>query len=361
MESNRFPNFRSGDVVISTKLGEIEKRYQLHSSVLTRHSTWFQHVLKQIDPMDPHLSWYSFTLEETPWSIPKLVRQPTRGEHPVPFNTNQDVCIKTEDTGHDTFSMHSVSTNSDSGAINISPPISTTDIGTTLIQSELITQIAEELGSLHLIHPHLGSIFAQFRQELYVAIKGDPARGIKLSIPLENSSIYTEAMIHLVGAHPAWPWPTNRTSIPSALRQLIAHKSKELDVQCLEAEHDLMLNTITVGKRPTIIQLFRDWLCNVLTEQSETRSKQSLERGTLFRNLYKGGEAYLPFEEVKEVCGTIRGMSEWTDLSGDLKMVKQYGAAAAEDLARNEFMIEPKANGVGYLTCVKVELKDIWW
>ena len=65
-------------------------------------------------------------------------------------------------------------------------------------------------------------------------------------------------------------------------------------------------------------------------------------------------------EEVREACeGIIR--SSWKDLAGDLKMLKAYVRGVVEEVGWNELMIDADANGVGYLTCVKVGREDLGW
>ncbi|KAF2750109.1 hypothetical protein M011DRAFT_474586 [Sporormia fimetaria CBS 119925] len=142
-----------------------------------------------------------------------------------------------------------------------------------------------------------------------------------------------------------------------------------------EAEHDLLLATIEVGRggnstpvshlnksdQPTwlLVQIFRDTIARQLRARHHSRAS-SLERGTFFRRIYRGGDAYTEYKEFRESCmSIIRG--EWLDLGDDLKTLKEYASNVVEDLAKNELMIDSDSNGVGYLTCVKVGREDLPW
>ncbi|KAF2474117.1 uncharacterized protein BDR25DRAFT_385577, partial [Lindgomyces ingoldianus] len=343
-----------------------------------------------IDPEDANQSWHSYTLEDVGGGVLKLVRQRTRGEHPIFSYPNKDggsnVPIKTEDAGNEGGASRVVLVKPRSNPsctldttpytqifgtfYNIPPSVSTTDIGAALMQSEELVKVAMDLGCLHLIQPYLGNVFGQFRQKLFVAIKSDPARWIQLAMALENTSIYTECLIHLVGAHPGWTSPTSKKTLPTELQQLIARKSEELDSKCTELERELLLVTIKVRRGPVtpqdghvetwmLVQMFRDALATQLLSM-RTPKQMTLRRGVVYRKLRKGGSEYMEIDEVRGVCRGIM-QSDWKDLAEDLKILKEYAAAMVEDMAANELMIDPDAHGIGYLTCTKVKADDMPW
>ncbi|KAF2254017.1 hypothetical protein BU26DRAFT_418224, partial [Trematosphaeria pertusa] len=254
---------------------------------------------------------------------------------------------------------------------NIAPQVSTTDIGTTLVQSEELVKIAAELGCLCLLRPHLGNVFSQYRQALFLAIKSDPARWIQLAIVLENKSIYTECLVHLVGAHPCWPWLTRRTALSQDLRKLIAGKSEELDRMCVEAERGVLLATIHLGRGPLdpternqtetwlVVQVFRDLLAQRI-DALDRDKRAALKRGTFFRAIVADKLEVLDSENVRKICqGTMN--SDWKDLVEDLRSLKNYAAEVIAEVAANELLIDPDACGIGYLTCAKVELEEVPW
>ncbi|KAF2676770.1 hypothetical protein K458DRAFT_275704, partial [Lentithecium fluviatile CBS 122367] len=257
---------------------------------------------------------------------------------------------------------------------NIPPRISTTSIGIALTQSESLVHLATTLGCLHLLRPALGNTLSQHRHSLFLAIKSDPARWIQLAISIQNHSIYTECLIHLIGAHPRWHpnWAVKRTALPVELRNLVKRKSREIEEARVEIERDLLLTSLPYGRRgapldPTergqtetwiFVQVFRDQLAQQIDRLE--RSHDSLSWGMLFRGLRNGTLPCLETENVRRICqGTMH--SDWRDLSEDLKKLKDYAGQLVGELAANELMIEPHAHGVGYLTCAKIGDEDVPW
>ncbi|KAF2630352.1 hypothetical protein BU25DRAFT_256535 [Macroventuria anomochaeta] len=127
---------------------------------------------------------------------------------------------------------------------SILPHITANDIKTATFQTEQLVKVARDLGCVHLVSSHVGNALLQYRQSLYKAILADPPRYL-LALVLENDFICTESLIHIVGAYPYWPWPTERSALPEEMKRLIARKSQELDTEALEAERELFLLTIT--------------------------------------------------------------------------------------------------------------------
>ncbi|KAF2639050.1 hypothetical protein P280DRAFT_403604 [Massarina eburnea CBS 473.64] len=241
---------------------------------------------------------------------------------------------------------------------SIPPLISTTEISTAL------------LGCLHLIRSHVGNVLSEHRQKLFVAIKDDPIRWVQLAIPLEKRSIYTEALVHLIGAYPKWRKSPCYTALPEYLLLMIVQKTKELRKLRTEIERDMLLTTLRYGPNrapldPTereqtetwiTVQIFRDQLAQRIYKLD----RDSNGAGIFFRELHKRTLEALDIENVREMCqGTMH--SDWKELNADLKDLKDYVGELVEDLARNELMIEPDAHGVGYLTCAKIDDKDIPW
>jgi hypothetical protein len=387
-------------VIIKTELGLSPTNFQLHSAVLSRHSPWFANAFQPLAPDDPPPKWFSFTIEQVNGKV-ALVRWRAEGECPdLSYGSQPNVIdgveIKVEDTSDDvptTLSSGSANmtvavrkTNTDvtmaldcytqvfGTFYSIPPEISSINIGTALVQSESITKLAAELSCLHLLRSYIGNTLSQHRQALFLTVKSDPARWIQLALLLQNQSIYTECMVHMIGAHPRWSptWATKRTALPEHLRNLIKRKSQELDQTRTELERDLLLTTLPYGRKGTpldptdrgqtetwiTVQVFRDQLAQRIHQLE--RSRDSLSRGTLFRGLHKGTLPCLETEHVRTICqGTMH--SDWHDLSDDLKRLKDYAGQLVAELAVNELMIDPDAHDVGYLTCAKIKNEDVPW
>lgn len=242
-------------------------------------------------------------------------------------------------------------------------------INTTLLFSEFITQIALDLGCIHLISAQLGTALQAHRQALFVAIKNDPARWLKLALHLENEPIYTEALVHIIGAHPCWPCFTKRTVLPEEITKLVASKAGKLEQAVTEAERELLLLTIQVHNGSVqpqessefdtwfIVQTFRDQLARDF-HALDTSKTRTLKRGLMIRQIKAGGSTYMPYEEMRRLMGMIMP-SAVANLEEDLGLLKKYASEIVGDLARNGLCLDVERNGVGYLTCVEVGRGDV--
>jgi hypothetical protein len=231
--------------------------------------------------------------------------------------------------------------------------IPTDTVKATLIFCESITKIALSLDCAHLITAQLSTALQSHRQSLFHAIRIDPARWLTLSISLANESVYVEALIHIIGAYPCWPWPTKRQTLPSSILALVARKAEALDQLCTELERELLLLTIQVRSGPVqpqehsqfdtwfIVQIFRDELAREFhgLEMSKARS---LKRGQVFRKIRAGGSAYMPYEEMRRLMQRIMP-SAVENLEEDLGMLKEYASEIVEEVARNECMLDVNA------------------
>ncbi|KAJ4303076.1 hypothetical protein N0V90_001967 [Kalmusia sp. IMI 367209] len=397
-----FPIFKSGDVIIKTDLGPSPTTFQLHSPVLCQHSHYFANAILNYPSDEQRPSWYSFTIEEADGKV-RLVRQQSNGDCPNISHNGLQMIEGTEIKPEDVSDDNSVITPSSSSSTDptlvnrkpkyttaiacytqmlasfytIAPQISTTGIGTALVQSEKLVKIATELGCVHLLQAHLGNIYAQYRKKLFLAIKSDPPRWMQLAIALENKTIYTECLIHMVGAHPKWPWTTSRKGLAESTQHLIRQKASELDRLRVEVERDILLINLNIGggyghlghapdptQRTEIetwmtVQVFRDEIAKRISAV-ERHKDHSLLWGTLYRKMHKGTLPWLESDHVREVCESTM-KTNWKEMSEDMIKLRAYAAKVVEKLAVNELMIEPDTNGVGYLTCVQVRDADVPW
>ena len=245
-------------------------------------------------------------------------------------------------------------------------------INATLSTCESLVKLSHSLSSTALISAHISTALYQHRQSLYTAISADPARFLLLAMLLSNNAIFSEALIHIAGAHPCWPWPTKRTCLPDEITQLVKRKSAELDQMCQEVERDLLLLTIHIDRFgpvepqvhstfPTwfIVATFRDQFARTFHALEKDR-RASLKRGALFRKMHKGGEEYMALGEMRRLMARVMP-SAVGSLEEDLGMLKECASGVVENLARNELCLDVEGSGVGYLTCVKVGREDIPW
>ncbi|KAF2854346.1 hypothetical protein T440DRAFT_515065 [Plenodomus tracheiphilus IPT5] len=387
-----FPTFKSGDVLIKTELVSPPREWRLQSDVLARHSSWFARSMQGSTPgqsQDFRL-WFSYSLEEID-GVVGLVRQPADGEIPPPKRPDgaitNSIVIKAEDSEYQLVtsrrSVDPICAYTSFAVIvevydyilgafyGILPTDSSNTVNGALVHAEQIVRYATTLDCLHLIRSHVGNTLLQYRQSLFVAIKHDPARWLILAQALQNDAIYTESLIHLIGAHPSWPWPTERSLLPEPIRHLITRESAELDVTRIAVEHSLLLLTIDGHSGPVlpqedsqfdtwfIVATFRDILARQF-QALEHSSSASLKRGKVFRQLHRGGSAYMVYKEMERLMKRIMP-SAVPNLSEDLGVLKEFAREYVKGLARNELMLDVDTNQVGYLTCSRIGREDIPW
>ncbi|KAF2868315.1 hypothetical protein BDV95DRAFT_500755 [Massariosphaeria phaeospora] len=246
-------------------------------------------------------------------------------------------------------------------------------------QCSALIRVAAPLGCIPLLRPHIDSHLAQYRQELFTAITDDPPSFLLLGMALQNRSIYTECMVHVCGAWPAWPFKTKIKQMmkpQDPLHLLIEKKTVERDAAILQTENDLMLITIHIPdgtmRRPVkctdqawletwvIVQVFHDHLTYALRTLAFDK-KASLKRGVLFRTIHKGVNAYMEYEYARDLCKKIMPLGFKREFGQDLKNLKEHAALITRHLAKNELMIDPDQHDLGYLTCTKIEDADIIW
>lgn len=256
---------------------------------------------------------------------------------------------------------------------NRAPSVSTTNVSAALTQCEVIVSVATLYGSLNVVRPYLGNILSQFRHALFSAIAEDPPRWLKLSIPLESASIFSEALIHLVGCWPHCYWPTPAATIPKDMIDLITQKATRLNDLRREVDQELLTNSlsteegnlVTLASSPEswmVAQVFRDWMA---TQMRDARRADLAPHGNAYRLMRKGGDVYLPLETVSEALHGIRGKGKgwgsWAKVAEDLKALKEFGIGAVKPLVRNCLMLDVEVAGIRYLTCVDVGVEDFPW
>jgi hypothetical protein len=407
--TDTYPVFDTGNIFIECHLVTPPKQWRLHNAILDRHSCWFRNAMRTA-PRHSEQSNSSlfFLLEEHDGNV-TLVLQ---GDKPVPkSNDNPSLALQAADTqsSPDTEAMLSPP-----ASLSSSPPastsvittVSTTDaihgpdhqIHTNIVEAynqifgsfysiplripvdsllasmttcEALVQIAHDLACTSLISTQITTALQHHRHALFTAIASDPARYLLLSMRLENDSMYTESLIHIIGAHPNWPWPTKRSVLPPEITKLVVRKSEELDRLCADVERELLLLTIQVHNRSVeplehtqfdtwfTVQVFRDTLARTF-HGLDTSSSKSVKRGTLFRKIRRGGAEYMPYEEVRRLMSRIMP-SAVENLEEDLGLLKDFASEMVEEVAKNEALVDVEREKVGWLTCARIGKEDISW
>ncbi|PQE12905.1 adaptor complexes medium subunit family protein [Rutstroemia sp. NJR-2017a BBW] len=261
---------------------------------------------------------------------------------------------------------------------NIPPAISTTDIHQAVEQAGMLVKVASLYQSLPIVRPHICYSLLSHGRDLHSAILQNPPHFLLLS----------EAIIHIVGQAPLWPWPVSKDDIPSKVLRLIERKfvdfksaksvvNTELFTSCLaKGNSRITITQIDPGTLDTwvVVQMWHDWFCGAVRECNTVREKQGkIIEGNMYRVIARGGESYLQIEEVLRVLRPYKaqpGSSGWgnwerKEVEEDLRMMKEFAAKAVKELVVNRAMINVMGSEdeseVGHLTCVKVEENELPW
>lgn len=248
--------------------------------------------------------------------------------------------------------------------------ISGDDILVALEQSEDLVKVATALSAVPAVRAQISNVLQEFRQKMYIAIKDNPPRWLNLSLVLESAPIFSEAVIHIVGCWPDWPWDTPKQTLGPDVVHLIDRKGRSLETQRMHIDRRLMVNTINSGEgdqeRSATLQehpdawlaagVFRDWLVKELNS-----CPGPSEIGRLYRKLQRGGEAYLPNTEVDQTVEWVGSNLDPESIIKNVQLLKKFASETVEKICENGLMIPPEALNLGYLTNVDVRPADYPW
>ncbi|KAH6681739.1 hypothetical protein B0J14DRAFT_222039 [Halenospora varia] len=273
---------------------------------------------------------------------------------------------------------------------NKPPTISTTDINTALQQSEGLAKLAEHLECVSLVRHHLSNTLLSYGRELYKAILQDPPRWLLLSIYLESAPIFREAIIHIVGMHPIWPWSETATRdyFKPDILALIDRKALYLKTLKAEINSKLFCSSITVDGKEVrlsksnkatfdtffVVSLWRDWFVKGIARTKSARGK-AMEKPANpgkhvidvvpYRLMGQGGEAYLSLGETLTMLRDFKGkdFAKWDprEVNEDLMIMKLFAMKEVKPLLASESMLDVEAEGIRYFTCTKIANEELPW
>lgn len=211
-----FPMFDNGNVVIQSKLASsYNQTMQLHGAILTQHSPYFSRTIKL-----RACAWHYFTIESSNDGQINLIshdsqlsnRPVTNALEPCHATLIDGVKIKLEDEDSEIKPESKTGTEVEVNATRSYTQVLALfydiqlssfphPVAKVLGIAERLVQTSIELECLPIVRPHLGKLLGEYRHDLFVAIKNDPPRWIKLGEALENKSIYAECLVHMVGTH----------------------------------------------------------------------------------------------------------------------------------------------------------------
>jgi len=264
------------------------------------------------------------------------------------------------------------------------PKFDATDINKAVRQTEMLILIAQSYGSVPMIRPYLNNAILQYGREVYKAILTDPPRWLFLSLYLESTPIFKEAIVHIVGNYPNWKSATvDEAEFPQDVRDLIQAKIGDLHNLKSDIDKALCMSSISIdGQSATlntndksthntwlVVQYWRDWFSRSLSEASTARKdKGKCIDAIMYRTMAKGGDAYCPMAVVYEMLKALRGKQSHMDdkdnkqeADGDMKLMKDFAEFQVKPLCVNHSMLSVEEEGIEYFTCIKVEHGELPW
>lgn len=218
---------------------------------------------------------------------------------------------------------------------------------------------------------------------LFEAIAQDPPLWLVMACTLEDSIIFKEAVVHIVGCLPQWPWSTPRVEVEEelvhgeAVLAMMEEKANALTLRKYEVDDALFQNTLKASRggpiqldkknawRFQVISLWRDWFCQQLAETTSPDKSYVYDRtkvASVYRTIQDGGDAYLETENVlarlRDVLGANKDKEE--QCRNDLKVLKAYASMAVGKLMATGLQLKREGQ-LGYLTSVEVTEEDCPW
>ncbi|TGO62787.1 hypothetical protein BCON_0017g00280 [Botryotinia convoluta] len=266
------------------------------------------------------------------------------------------------------------------------PTISTTDMSTAMTQVSMLVKIATLYNSLKIVRPYIVASLFSHGRNLYSVIREDPPRFLILASKLHCTLIFKEALIHIVGQYPSWPWLTKENRMGPDLGRVIQKKFDDLQDMRFKINDALFQSCLVKEKvrvsinnldKSTfdmwiIVQIWHDWFSQQLRQCKMVRRHEdrSVEKN-MYRLIAQGGEAYLQIDDVMAMIEPFRADSEtreWGHWEKDqvelqLNMLKEYASENVKGLLVNELMGDTGGNAgeIEYLTCAKVYEHELPW
>lgn len=274
---------------------------------------------------------------------------------------------------------------------NYAPSLDPINIADAYIQCKSLLTLADMYDALSVVGPRVDHHLLQFQSRLWKQIAKYPPSYLKLGYLARSRVIYTEALIHVVGQ---WPLGERhlRNTLPEVVLEVIEDKVEELAETVSRIEGKLFrLNLLTSrGERVTpstnysdwlVVSLFRQWLADHTTPPplSKPPSRHSGQQGSplpphppsslshlgrTYRLLGSSNtSAYLNHDECKRFLKmTPDGYSRdaLKRFERRLDELKMMAREIVRPLMRCSLQLED-GDGVGYLTCSRVEERDFVW
>ncbi|KAL3473923.1 hypothetical protein BJX99DRAFT_260903 [Aspergillus californicus] len=252
---------------------------------------------------------------------------------------------------------------------NQNPTLDDDDCNFILENCLALVELGEIMSVSDLVSQAVSTTLLSFGQQLYRLIAQDPCFWVKLAVRIRSTSMFKEAMVHLVGK---WGLldDTDRESLPKDIRSLCEIKVDELNlikktIELRVVNHIPRPRSTIVSNREThstfawmALTFYQQWLCQSFVEN---RNYHAPDGGAAFyRAIAAGGDAYLDrldrdIAHLTFADSQTENSRGFKELEKDLNELKKGIKDFVSDLLVNEAKYDAEILGqLPYLTCCQV-------
>jgi hypothetical protein len=370
---------------VKTEEPEIKKEEEFSSSDTMHKTTTLKENRGSVDQSVATIDESQVGMNNSPSTTEKM-QVPTENQVTIEKSSNTEesqVATKENATTQPDAELLSAYNNLFLIYYGRAPIIDAKDISNALQQAEILIRVAELYGSNPVIRPYLGNCMMQFGRDVYTAILQDPPRWLQLSLYLESAPIFKEAIIHITGNLPLWPWPTVQLrDFPDDLKGpggFFERKLNYLEALQRDVDRKLTMSSIKINGEEAqldtenkktyntwlVLQLWKNWFVGSISKD-ESPNPTTCNNGMVYRLISKGGNAYLPSESIVAQIKAIRDLSRMLkrdrqEIEEDLKLMKDFAQEEVCLLCVNNCMLGVEEAGIKHLTCTKVENNELPW
>ncbi|RDA87348.1 hypothetical protein CP532_2650 [Ophiocordyceps camponoti-leonardi (nom. inval.)] len=265
---------------------------------------------------------------------------------------------------------------------NYPPILDGVNVADAYIQCKSLLALADQYDALAVVGPRVDHHLLQFQSRLWKQIAKYPVSYLRLGYLARSKVIFQEALIHVVGQ-----WPVGerslRATLPDAVMDIIEDKVEELVEAVNRVECRLFRLNLTTQRGDRVapsngyvdwlaVSLFRQWLAdNTATlHLSSATSLPFTTIGRAYRTLGSSGPgSFLSHDECKrflKLTPELYSRENLRRFERRLDDIKALARDLVQPLLNSGLELDMigsgrLSDGIGYLTCVTVDNRDLPW
>ncbi|RCI12560.1 hypothetical protein L249_0335 [Ophiocordyceps polyrhachis-furcata BCC 54312] len=265
---------------------------------------------------------------------------------------------------------------------NYPPILDGVNVADAYIQCKSLLALADQYDALAVVGPRVDHHLLQFQSRLWKQIAKYPVSYLRLGYLARSKVIFQEALIHVVGQ-----WPVGerslRATLPEVVMDIIEDKVEELVEAVNRVECRLFRLNLTTQRGDRVapsngyvdwlaVSLFRQWLAeNTATlHLTSAASLPFTTIGRAYRTLGSSGPgSFLSHDECKrflKLTPELYSRENLRRFERRLDDIKALARDLVQPLLNSGLELDMigsgrRSDGIGYLTCVAVDNRDLPW